>query len=97
VLITEGTMLSRMTEKIYSEVDMLRDCKRLLEQHRYVFLICSSTNVDTLATFYQAAKSHYMKMYASSYVCEQIGHYKLQKSIMVRMIFVMCMSIIRIK
>lgn len=76
VLITEGTMLSRMTEKIYSEADMLRDCKRLLEQHRYVFLICSSTNVDTLATFYQAAKSHYMKMYASGYVCEQIGNYR---------------------
>ncbi len=76
VLITEGTMLSRMTEKIYSEADMLRDCKRLFEQHRYVFLICSSTNVDTLATFYQAAKSHYMKMYASGYVCEQIGNYR---------------------
>lgn len=76
VLITEGTMLSRMTEKVYSETDMLRDCKKLFEQHKYVFLICSSTNVDTLATFYQVAKSHYMKMYASSYVCEQIGHYK---------------------
>lgn len=76
LLITEGTMLSRMTEKIYSEADMLRDCKKLLEQHRYVFLICSSTNVDTLATFYQAAKNHYMKMYASGYVCEQIGHYR---------------------
>ena len=76
VLITEGTMLSRMTEKIYSEADMLHDCKKLLKQHRYVFLICSSTNVDTLATFYQAAKSHYMKMYASGYVCEQISHYR---------------------
>ena len=76
VLITEGTMLSRMTEKIYSEADMLYDCKKLLKQHKYVFLICSSTNVDTLATFYQAAKSHYMKMYASGYVCEQISHYR---------------------
>lgn len=76
VLITEGTMLSRMTEKIYSEADMLQDCKELLKQHRYVFLICSSTNVDTLATFYQAAKSHYMKMYANGYVCEQISHYR---------------------
>lgn len=76
VLITEGTMLSRMTEKIYSEADMLKDCKKLLKQHRYVFLICSSTNVDTLATFYQAAKSHYMKMYANGYVCEQISHYR---------------------
>ncbi len=76
VLITEGTMLSRMTEKIYSEADMLRDCKNLLKRNRYVFLICSSTNVDTLATFYQAAKSCHMKMYASSYVCEQMSHYR---------------------
>lgn len=76
VLITEGTMLSRMTEEVYSEAHMLQDCKKLFEQHKYVFLICSSTNVDTLATFYQAAKSHYMKMYANSYVCEQVEHYK---------------------
>lgn len=76
VLITEGTMLSRMTEKIYSEADMLYDCKKLLKQHKYVFLICSSTNVDSLATFYQAAKSHHMKMYVNGYVYEQIDHYK---------------------
>lgn len=76
VLITEGTMLSRMTEKVYSEADMQYDCKKLLKQHKYIFLICSSTNVDTLATFYKAAESCYVKMYANSYVCEQISHYK---------------------
>ena len=54
VLLIEGTMLSRLTEKAYSEADMLKDCIRLFEVHMYVFLICSSTNADTLATFYQA-------------------------------------------
>ena len=56
VLLIEGTMLSRLTEKVYSEADMLKDCIRLFKEHRYVFLICSSTNADTLATFYQAAR-----------------------------------------
>lgn len=75
-LIMEGTMLSRMSEKIYSEADMLRDAKKLFEEHKYVFLICSSTNVDSLATFYKAAKSQHIKMYANEYVCEQISHYR---------------------
>ena len=76
ILITEGTMLSRMSEKMYSEADMLRDARKLFEEHRYVFLICSSTNVDSLATFYQAATSQHIKMYANEYVCEQISHYR---------------------
>lgn len=77
VLITEGTMLSRMSERIYSEADMLRDAKKLFEEYKYVFLICSSTNVDSLATFYQAAKRQHIKMYANEYVCEQISHYRV--------------------
>ncbi len=76
VLLTEGTMLSRLTEKVYSEADMMRDCIRLFEKHRYVFLICSSTNADTLATFYQAARRNGIKMFANPYVCEQIDHFR---------------------
>ena len=76
VLLIEGTMLSRLTEKVYSEADMLHDCIRLFEEHRYVFLICSSTNADTLATFYQAANRNGIKMFAHPYVCEQIGHFR---------------------
>ncbi len=76
VLLIEGTMLSRLTEKVYSEADMLRDCIRLFEEHRYVFLICSSTNADTLATFYQAANRNGIKMFANPYVCEQISHFR---------------------
>ncbi len=76
VLITEGTMLSRRAETAYSEAELLKDCIRLFQKHRYVFLICSSTNADTLATFYQAAQSRHIKMFASRYVCEQISHFR---------------------
>ena len=76
VLLIEGTMLSRLTEKVYSEADMLKDCIRLFEEHKYVFLICSSTNADTLATFYQAANRNGIKMFANPYVCEQISHFR---------------------
>ena len=76
VLLIEGTMLSRLTEKAYSEADMQKDCIRLFKEHRYVFLICSSTNADTLATFYQAAAKNRIKMYAHPYVCEQISHFR---------------------
>ena len=76
VLLIEGTMLSRLTEKVYSEADMLKDCTRLFKEHKYVFLICSSTNADTLATFYQAARRNRIKMFAHPYVCEQIGHFR---------------------
>lgn len=76
VLLIEGTMLSRLTEKVYSETDMQKDCIRLFKEHKYVFLICSSTNADTLATFYQAAVKNRVKMYANPYVCEQLSHFR---------------------
>ena len=76
VLITEGTMMSRLGEKIYSEADMKKDAAKLFQKHKYVFLICSSTNVDSLATFYQEAKKQRIKMYGNSYVYEQLVNYR---------------------
>lgn len=57
VLITEGTMMSRLTEKVMSEPEMQVEAYKYLKQHKYAFLICSSTNLDSLASFYQAAQS----------------------------------------
>lgn len=57
VLITEGTMMSRLTEQVMSEPEMQREAYKYLKQHKYAFLICSSTNLDSLASFYQAAQS----------------------------------------
>ena len=77
ILITEGTMLSRKDEKYYKEGDMLRDAIQLMRKHKYVFLICSSTNLDSLATFYQAGQNQYpaRKMYSNYYVFNQLKNF----------------------
>lgn len=55
VLITEGTMLSRMDEPVVTEHALGRRALALLQDNPYVFTLCSSTNVDTVAAFYNAA------------------------------------------
>lgn len=72
ILIMEGTMMSRQDEKIYSEAQMKEDAIKLFKKNRYVFLICSSTNLDSLATFYQAAQVCHRGMYANKYVYSQL-------------------------
>lgn len=74
ILITEGTMLSRKDDEYYTERKMLKDAENLMKKHKYVFLICSSTNLDSLATFYQAGQRQLpkRKMYANHYVYEQL-------------------------
>lgn len=56
ILVTEGTMMSRQTEKVMSEFEMQLEAAKYLKEHKYAFLICSSTNLDSLASFYQAAQ-----------------------------------------
>jgi ribonuclease J len=56
VLITEGTMINRPELKALTEYELQREATAYLHEHRYAFLICSSTNLDSLASFYQAAQ-----------------------------------------
>ena len=55
-LVIEGTMMSRSTETVMSEPEMQIKAARYFHDHKYAFLICSSTNLDSLASFYQAAQ-----------------------------------------
>ena len=55
-LITEGTTLSRPGREVVTERDVERDAAKLLQENKYVFLLCSSINIDRLATFAAAAK-----------------------------------------
>ncbi|MCH5152221.1 MAG: MBL fold metallo-hydrolase [Clostridiales bacterium] len=55
VLITEGTMMSRVDEKIITEHELGRRAKEILRDNKNVFVLCSSTNIDTIAEFYSAA------------------------------------------
>lgn len=56
VLITEGTTLSRTGQKTVTEGDVEREAIGLLREHKYVFLLCSSTNIDRLVAFAAAAR-----------------------------------------
>jgi ribonuclease J len=56
VLITEGTMLSRLQEKVKHENDLKIEAIELLKKYKYSFVLCSSTDIDRLATFHEASK-----------------------------------------
>ena len=72
ILITEGTMLSRMNEKVFTEAELQAWAKEYFKSNKYVFLICSSTNLDTLSSFYHAAIDNGMSMYGNSYIYRQL-------------------------
>jgi len=55
VLIIEGTMLSRSCEKVMTEHELGAKVKEYLRDNKSVFVICSSTNIDSIAEFYNAA------------------------------------------
>ena len=77
ILITEGTMMGeRADEERFSEKDLRAWAKEYFKEHRHIFLKVSSTNVDTLASFYQAAKANGMTMYANSYILKQFRVYR---------------------
>jgi ribonuclease J len=55
-LIVEGTMLSRISEAVDTEDELSQKAKQLFEDelNKYVFILCSSTNIDRIAAFYRA-------------------------------------------
>ncbi|MEG1743766.1 MAG: MBL fold metallo-hydrolase, partial [Clostridia bacterium] len=55
LLITEGTMLSRQNEKVMTEHELGRKATMLMRENKNVFILCSSTNIDSIAEFYSAA------------------------------------------
>ena len=55
VLITEGTMLTRNGEKVITEHELGAQAMRLFNENKNVFVLCSSTNIDTIAELYNAA------------------------------------------
>lgn len=67
-LITEGTMMGDgKDEEVKKESELYKDAVELFREHRYVFLVISSTNLDSLVSFYRAAKKNKMYTYCYSY------------------------------
>lgn len=76
VLITEGTMMSRQTEKVMTELEMQQLADDYFKENKYIFLLCSSTNLDSLWSFYKAAERNGMRFYSNRYVYHQLQNFK---------------------
>lgn len=86
VLLIEGTMLGRLDEEPMSEEKLQEEAKKLLmkPENKYAYLICSSTNMESLASFHKAVlfsnsikektgnKDCKRAMYVNHYVKEQM-------------------------
>ena len=53
VLITEGTSLSRDADDCISEATVLDDISSYIQDGKYVFIMCSSTNIDRIMGIWQ--------------------------------------------
>jgi len=72
-LITEGTMLSRLDERVRHENELKREVVKLMKQYKNVFVLCSSTDMERLATFHAANK----EMGVRPFICDDF-----QKSVL---------------
>ncbi len=66
LLITEGTMLGRTQETVISENDIRLNVISAMK-HKHVFALCSSTDIDRLASFHAACKETERVFVADSY------------------------------
>lgn len=53
-LITEGTMMSRENVTYLTENDISIKAKKYLQENKFVFVLCSSTNIDYIASIFSA-------------------------------------------
>ena len=66
VLICEGTMLDRKDKNILHENELQIKAAELMRRYKNVFVLCSSTDMDRLATFHAANK----RMRNRPFVCD---------------------------
>lgn len=53
-LICEGTVLSRSGKQALSEQNLRLRARQIMMENKYIFVLCSSTNIDRIAEFYHA-------------------------------------------
>lgn len=86
VLLIEGTMMGRGSERVITEEELQMEAEELLakEENKYAFLVCSSTNVESLASFHNAVwetnkrlpKEKRKPFLVNRYVMKQIELYR---------------------
>lgn len=83
ILIIEGTMLGRKGEMVLKESDIEHNTVDFLRGHKYVFALCSSTDMERLASFYNACNITGRKFIVDKYqgeVLDIFTHYSGSKS-----------------
>lgn len=83
LLITEGTMLGRRHESVVTEYRIQQNTVQALLNHKYVFALCSSTDIDRLASFHAACKATDRAFLVDSYqrkVLDVFSEYSGDKS-----------------
>lgn len=53
-LITEGTALSRSATQVITEYELQQKARAYLEKHKYVFVLCASTNLERICALSKA-------------------------------------------
>ena len=78
VLITEGTMLARNCEKVPTEWDLQEQAMDVMKNHKYAFVLCSSTDADRIVTMFKATQrtDHKRLFVVDSYLGAQILNIK---------------------
>ena len=80
ILLCEGTMMTRAAfatasaeeEHFFTEWDVNKETKDFLKDHRQIFVICSSTNFDSLTSICNAAQANNIPVYGSPYIIEML-------------------------
>ncbi len=70
VLLTEGTMITRSPKKehLLNEWDVKKEATNFMCDHRQIFVVCSSTNFDSLTSICRAAQANHLPIYGSPYI-----------------------------
>lgn len=78
ILITEGTMMERISEKVRTEEELEKDILKEISkpENKYAFVLCSSTNMESLASFDRAAYALGRPFIMNSYVYSQIKGFR---------------------
>lgn len=78
VLIIEGTMMERLDETVRTEEQIEQDILEFISrpENKYAFVVCSSTNMESLASFNNAAYAKYRPFIMNRYVYSQVEGYK---------------------
>ena len=74
VILIEGTMMTRshQDEHLLTEWDVNKEAKEFMKNHRQIFVVCSSTNFDSLTSLCHAAQANNIPIYGSPYIVEML-------------------------